>query len=213
MVAHRGVETFLLQSSLQLQPGSPRHRCLLPFVPRSSCLPAFSRRLLPCFPSLGALSPLHLFCQQTFCFFVFVEVPGALPPPLLPPAVPTRLLLAHTVPGEQEYAHQALPALHHSVPNTYSCHAHRKAAPVLLSTPETHHGEICHHDPVGGDEAPLAQREGTVGSRTLSTAGWHWLWALRAVQGPTGSQALVQPLHHPNFPASGPSGHPRGWMS
>lgn len=153
----------------------------------------------------GCLIP-STFCQQVFCSFVFVKVLGALPPPLPPPAVPTGLSLAH-IPGEQESTHPALPALSLSVPNTYSCQAHGKAAPALLSTPETQQDGTCPGDPVQDDEIPLAQQEGTVGSWTLSTAGWHWPWALRAAQAPTGSQALLQLMPPQISQQVVPSGH------
>lgn len=67
-------------------------------------------------------------------------------------------------------------------------------------------------DPVHSDGAPLAQQGGWE-QWGAGLCCWHRPGALRAVQGPTGSQALVQLVHHPNFPASAASGCTQGWMS
>lgn len=120
-------ESFLLQTLFWLLPGAFGHHCLLPFVP-SGYLP-FSQSfyhalspfaLVPCPPVLPAALPF---------FFIFVKALGALPPPLPASSCP----LARTPPGKQKSACQVLPALSHSLPNTYCC---KKVAPALLPTPK-----------------------------------------------------------------------------
>lgn len=74
LVAHHSLKSGGSQRSRNLSAtvfasATARHsqsRCLLPFVPCSSWLPAFSRRLLPCSPSLAALSPSILSASLLF---------------------------------------------------------------------------------------------------------------------------------------------------
>lgn len=131
VVAHTGAEGFLLQTWFQLQPGTFSHHCFLLFVLCSFWLPVFLTDLFTCFPSGHLILPPSVLSAA---LLFFIKVPGALSPPLpssfCPPAP-----LTGTIPGKQKSACQALPALSHSLPNTYCCQPDGKVAPVLFSTP------------------------------------------------------------------------------
>lgn len=105
VVARTSAESSLLQTLFWLQPGAFGRHCLLQFVP-SGHLP-FSQSFYHALSLVALSNPPSALSAALLFFFIFVKVPGALPPPLPTSSCPP----ARAVLGKQKFGCQTLPAL------------------------------------------------------------------------------------------------------